>query len=267
MAIKKVFTDYQAKVNEIISQWQTEVDKAKSLGNGYIDSIVSIIIQRENYYLLKHRTTREIMGKEIQKTFDIQNQNVNWLKSFLSEKLLLSQVEPVYLTYRGHSWYMTAFNNYASFASERALLEGDPLPTQRFYDYPRLQYPGDFEYLWLYQDTIYGYNGQFKELFAHAEQKLLILEYADKERKKFEKLKNRFSGKESEEIMYERARISEEVRIAVWRRDQGKCARCGNRENLEYDHIVPVSKGGGNTARNIELLCQDCNRSKGNRVE
>lgn len=115
----------------------------------------------------------------------------------------------------------------------------------------------------MYQGDIYGVAIHY----SADEQKLLILEYADQERKKFEKLKNKFSGKESDEIKYERTRIPEEVRIAVWRRDQGRCARCGNRENLEYDHIVPVSKGGGNTVRNIELLCQDCNRSKGNRIE
>lgn len=40
-----------------------------------------------------------------------------------------------------------------------------------------------------------------------------------------------------------RERISSEVRRAVWIRDQGKCAHCGNREKLEYDHIVAVSRG------------------------
>jgi Holliday junction DNA helicase RuvB len=59
-----------------------------------------------------------------------------------------------------------------------------------------------------------------------------------------------------------RLAISSEVRREVWRRDEGKCTKCGNRENLEYDHIIPFSKGGSNTARNIELLCEVCNRAK-----
>ena len=63
-----------------------------------------------------------------------------------------------------------------------------------------------------------------------------------------------------------RQRISEEVQIFVWRRDGGKCVICGSQENLEFDHIIPISKGGSNTARKIQLLCERCNRSKGNKI-
>jgi uncharacterized protein len=64
-----------------------------------------------------------------------------------------------------------------------------------------------------------------------------------------------------------RVAIPSEVRREVWRRDGGRCVKCGSRENLEYDHILPVSKGGGNTARNIELLCETCNRAKSNLIQ
>ena len=60
-----------------------------------------------------------------------------------------------------------------------------------------------------------------------------------------------------------REAISERVRHEVWRRDGGQCVDCGSRERLEFDHIVPISKGGANTARNIELRCEACNRRKG----
>ena len=56
--------------------------------------------------------------------------------------------------------------------------------------------------------------------------------------------------------------IPSAIRREVWRRDEGKCVICGSRKNLEYDHIIPVSKGGSNTARNIELLCEVHNREK-----
>jgi hypothetical protein len=65
---------------------------------------------------------------------------------------------------------------------------------------------------------------------------------------------------------YKRHSIPESVRHEVWRRDGGACVDCGSRERLEFDHIVPVSKGGANTARNIELRCQDCNRSKAAKI-
>ena len=35
---------------------------------------------------------------------------------------------------------------------------------------------------------------------------------------------------------------------------------------LEYDHIIPVSKGGSNTAANIQLLCRRCNGKKSDKI-
>ena len=60
--------------------------------------------------------------------------------------------------------------------------------------------------------------------------------------------------------------IPEEIRTYVWNRDAGKCVKCGSRDNLEFDHIVPIVKGGSNTARNIELLCERCNRAKSDEI-
>jgi 5-methylcytosine-specific restriction endonuclease McrA len=48
------------------------------------------------------------------------------------------------------------------------------------------------------------------------------------------------------------------VRMRVWWRDQGKCVRCGSREKLWFDYIIPVSRGGGNAEDNIRLLCEGC---------
>jgi len=61
----------------------------------------------------------------------------------------------------------------------------------------------------------------------------------------------------------DRKPIPESVRHEVWRRDDGKCTRCGSRVRLEFDHIIPIALGGGSTARNLQLLCEECNRSKG----
>jgi len=64
----------------------------------------------------------------------------------------------------------------------------------------------------------------------------------------------------------QRTPIPEAIRNEVWRRDQGKCCTCGSQINLEFDHIIPFSNGGSNTARNLQLLCEACNRSKHNKI-
>jgi HNH endonuclease len=60
--------------------------------------------------------------------------------------------------------------------------------------------------------------------------------------------------------------ISQEVKDLVWNRDDGKCAQCDSNVRLEFDHIIPFSKGGSNTYRNIQLLCEECNRKKTNNI-
>ena len=41
-----------------------------------------------------------------------------------------------------------------------------------------------------------------------------------------------------------------------------KCKYCGTRAGLTLDHIVPVSKGGGNRLENLQILCIYCNEEK-----
>ena len=46
----------------------------------------------------------------------------------------------------------------------------------------------------------------------------------------------------------------------------GKCRYCGVRLDsayMEVDHKVPLSRGGSNDRRNLQLLCGPCNRRKG----
>ena len=47
----------------------------------------------------------------------------------------------------------------------------------------------------------------------------------------------------------------------------GGCVACGVETRLTVDHIVPLSRGGNNTVRNIQVLCQPCHVAKEQAVE
>jgi TPR repeat protein len=66
---------------------------------------------------------------------------------------------------------------------------------------------------------------------------------------------------------YDRRQIPSQVRQQVWVRDDAKCKKCGSRELLHLDHIIPVSKGGSDALENLELLCQSCNLAKGAKIQ
>jgi len=60
--------------------------------------------------------------------------------------------------------------------------------------------------------------------------------------------------------------IPQDVKNAVWQRDGGKCTQCGSTSYLEFDHIIPHTKGGANTIANVQLLCRNCNLKKSDRI-
>lgn len=60
--------------------------------------------------------------------------------------------------------------------------------------------------------------------------------------------------------------IPEHIRMFVWQRDRGRCVKCGCQDRLEFDHIIALAQGGSNTERNIQLLCESCNRQKGTNI-
>lgn len=60
--------------------------------------------------------------------------------------------------------------------------------------------------------------------------------------------------------------IPQGIMDKVWNRDNGQCVLCSSKQNLEFDHIIPFSKGGSNTYRNLQLLCRSCNAKKSNNI-
>ena len=123
----------------------------------------------------------------------------------------------------------------------------------------------------IYKNNLYlkkdGGKAQPSQIFLRARNYPDLFEVIDRNTIKLKSPKKDLVSNGFKNEKPKRRGITEKVRIAVWRRDEGKCVRCGSRERLEYDHIIPVSKGGSNTIRNIELLCEQCNRKKRDNIE
>lgn len=62
------------------------------------------------------------------------------------------------------------------------------------------------------------------------------------------------------------AQIPQHVKAEVWRRDHGRCCECGSTSYLEFDHVIPRSRGGATSVGNLQLLCRACNLKKRDRI-
>lgn len=58
--------------------------------------------------------------------------------------------------------------------------------------------------------------------------------------------------------------------LKVVRRDNNQCQVCGRLlkdDEIEFDHTIPMSKGGSTEEHNLRLTCFDCNRDKPDNYE
>ncbi|TMQ67887.1 MAG: HNH endonuclease [Candidatus Eisenbacteria bacterium] len=99
---------------------------------------------------------------------------------------------------------------------------------------------------------------------AQVLERLLLLGIVQLEKRKFGKSDRPRAG--GEEPNSPRV-ITAQVRRAVVERDGGRCTfigskghRCGSDRFLEFDHIVPVARGGRSTVDNIRLRCRAHNQ-------
>lgn len=94
------------------------------------------------------------------------------------------------------------------------------------------------------------------------------------------KLSAMFFASEDGTVVVRATRLSQKIRLAVFREDGLVCRACGSRVRVfgrnystafdkdsspkgHIDHIFPIARGGQNNRENLRVLCQSCNESKG----
>ena len=87
--------------------------------------------------------------------------------------------------------------------------------------------------------------------------------------------RSRWAAEPAIEEPRKRKAIPQAVKVAVAARDRGQCqcragvschghlGMCGSTVEPHFDHFIPWSKGGRDTAGNLQILCGPCNRRKG----
>ena len=59
------------------------------------------------------------------------------------------------------------------------------------------------------------------------------------------------------------------TKMRVVRRDNHTCQHCGKHlkdDEIEFDHIIPLAKGGSSDEQNVRLTCHDCNSDSPTRL-
>ena len=125
-----------------------------------------------------------------------------------------------------------------------------------------------YQRVWLFRRKCYQVENILLCGFPPDEIPLRIKHAIYKQEKALEKIQKEVAAFENFERLpsARRERIPESVRLFVWQRDGGRCVKCELKERLEFDHIIPVAEGGSSTERNVQLLCETCNRKKGKAV-
>ena len=121
--------------------------------------------------------------------------------------------------------------------------------------------------LWFFSNFLLYVNRQCRSEKDYEHIKLKVEEHVLERGDEYQKLINkidRLRQISSNRLQINRKQISDHVLAFVLQRDLNKCVLCGDDSNLQFDHILPVSKGGNNEPENLRILCQQCNQSRGN---
>ena len=77
-------------------------------------------------------------------------------------------------------------------------------------------------------------------------------------------------NKIKQEKYYQREQFTSDEKYDILKKSSGKCAHCGKPIIVGYsmtvDHFIPLFKGGSNRYINLIPLCEDCNKSKDDKL-
>lgn len=65
---------------------------------------------------------------------------------------------------------------------------------------------------------------------------------------------------------YKRGWLTPHERALILARDGMRCRQCGRTRDLQIDHIRPMAGGGSDKPENLQVLCGNCNQSKGTKA-
>lgn len=173
------------------------------------------------------------------------------------------------LIYEGHDIPKNSYNlNPKEVDQSNVSFKGTPTQNGKFHKAAQDYKNGlrDAELVKVYEkirDGIWSYNGFFELIDSWIENdgkrhvfkfKLVAIEDID-------------LISEAAEIHERRRIIPTEIKLEVWKRDNGKCVTCGAKDELHFDHILPYSKGGTSIkVENVQLLCARHNLAKSDKI-
>lgn len=131
------------------------------------------------------------------------------------------------------------------------------------------EHQGEYYALFLFRNQLLLASTSLLDATSEEEAALLVKKQVYSEDGRLKRLKQEVEALEGaiqRSSSAKRTPIPDAVKLAVYARDDGKCTRCGSSQDLHFDHIIPVAKGGSNSEQNIQILCEHCNLQKSDRI-
>lgn len=114
---------------------------------------------------------------------------------------------------------------------------------------------------WIFKNVIYYDDEKLEAEDVRA----LVVEKARRRAQRLERAHHALKTENQPREM-RRGPIPRELRRAVWERDGGACVDCGSTFDLQWDHVIPFSKGGATNEANICVRCSACNLAKSDEI-